>query len=192
MIAEEDRKVYQTLRANGYSMSECNKWWAPYRQSNTPSQEKKTYRGSIPYIPGVSDRIRSILKASDIHVGMKPSSTLKNLLVKKRPAPPTELGIVYQLPCSTDGCNWTYVGESSRSLPERKREHMRAVREMDVLRSEVAKHATECSHEIGFSEMKTIDKETNWRKRIVKESWWTKTLSSCNRTKHTISNFWFK
>lgn len=192
-IPREENKVYETLRANGYSAAECLKWWTPsYKQSIDGQKRKEEFRGSIPHVPGVSERIRNILRKADIHVGMKPTSTLRQLLVKKRPVPATELGIIYQLPCSSAGCSWSYVGESSRTLDERKKEHIKSVRELDVMRSEVAQHALDFSHSVDFDRMKVIDRESNWRKRVIKEAWWTKRLSSSNRTKHSISNFWFQ
>ena len=70
-IPEEEQKVFKTLRANGYSVSDCKKWWIPnYRPATKEVKEKKVYSGSIPHIPGVSERIRNILKKENILVGI--------------------------------------------------------------------------------------------------------------------------
>jgi len=68
---------------------------------------------------------------------------------------------------------------------------MKAVREIDVLRSEVAQHAANSAHTIDFGKMKIIDREVNWRKRLVKEAWWTRKFNSANRTKFNLSDSWF-
>lgn len=70
-IPEEEQKVFKTLRANGYSVSDSKKWWIPnYRPATKEVKEKKVYSGSIPHIPGVSERIRNILKKENILVGI--------------------------------------------------------------------------------------------------------------------------
>ena len=149
---------------------------------------KTTFQGSIPYIPGVSEKIKNVLQEVGVSVGMKPMSTLRALLVRKRPAPPEQLGVVYSIPGSQ--CNWKYVGESGRTLEERKKEHARAIRTLDVTRSEVAQHAHEADHRVELEKMKLIDKELNWRKRVIKEALWSKQLSSSNRTKFSLSDGW--
>ena len=192
-IPREENKIYETLRANGYSAVECIKWWTPsYQRSIGSDRAKKIFCGSIPYIPRISEKIRNVLRKADIHVGMRPTFTLRQALVRKRPVPATELGIIYQLPCSSEGCSWSYVGESSRTLDERKKEHIKSVRELDTMRSEVAQHVHSHSHSVDFDGMKVIDRENNRRKRVVKEAWWTKRLSSSNRTKHNISGLWIQ
>ena len=61
---------------------------------------------------------------------------------------------------------------------------------MDVGRSEIARHAAETGHPINFDDMKVVDRETNWRRRIVKEAIWTKKVASQNKVKYDIGELW--
>ena len=94
------------------------------------------------------------------------------MLVRKRPADPLVHGAVYNITC-TD-CSWNYVGETGRTIEERRKEHLRMVKELDTQRSEVARHVAEDGHRVKLEDMKIIEKEPNWKRRIVKEALWTK------------------
>ena len=61
---------------------------------------------------------------------------------------------------------------------------------MDVLRSVVAEHALEKGHPIGFDRAVVLEKEPEWRKRLVKEALWTNKLGSANRVKHSLGVRW--
>ena len=98
------------------------------------------------------------------------------------------LGSIYNIECST--CAWNYVGETGRTIEERKKEHLQAVRQMDVQRSDVARHAIEDGHDVDVKGMHLIEKEKNWKKRVIKEALWTKKLRSNNKVKHDLGQVW--
>ena len=189
-LGGEKSQLVNSLRFNGYTESECKKWWAHSRPDNSAKPAKAKFRGSLPYIRGVSEKICDILHGIGINAGVKPSSTLRSCLVHKRPHRATELGVVYQLTCAEDGCDWSYVGESGRTLEERRREHRRNVQNIDVERSEVARHVHDFQHQVDFMNMSVLDRERLWKKRIIKEAIWSRKLSSSNRTKFSISHQW--
>ena len=68
-------------------------------------------------------------------------------------------------PCAD--CSWHYEGETGRTVEERRKEHLRAITDLDVQRSEVARHAIEDGHTIKIDNMKIVEKEL--RSRIGKE-----------------------
>ena len=107
--------------------------------------------------------------------------------IQKRPIPSKSFGVVYHLPCLEENCQWSYVGESGRSMEERRKEHMRAVKDVDVQRSEVARHVFESHHQVDFKNMTVVDREPTWRKRIVKEALWTRKYKAFNHVKHSQS-----
>ena len=121
-------------------------------------------------------------------MAMKPTRTLRSLLVKKRPAPSKTFGVVYVIKCSD--CSWNYVGETGRSLQERQKEHSRAIRDMDVDRSEIARHAVETGHRVDPMAAAVVDKDSDWRRRVIKEAVWTKKLGGSNHVKHDIGAVW--
>ena len=120
---------------------------------------------------------------------MRPQRTLRSLLVRKRPERAQVLGCVYRLDCSC--CPWSYVGETGRPLSERMKEHRRSWKELDVQRSEVARHSAETGHTPDFQEAHVLEREPNWRSRIVKEALWTRRLDSSNAVKHDLGSSWF-
>lgn len=76
-----------------------------------------------------------------------------------------------------------YVGEARRTLIERCKEHKKSICNMDVERSEIARHAHENDYRINLSGMKLIEKDClRWRRRI---SWEQKTFQlQQSRTQH--------
>ena len=108
--------------------------------------------------------------------------------MKKRPEGPRVLGSVYAIDRSQ--YSWCYIGESGRVIQERWKEHHRAVRELDVQRSEVARHSAESNHDVDVAGMRILEKESNWRKRVVKEAIWMKRLQGSNKIKHELGDAW--
>ena len=84
----------------------------------------------------------------------------------------------------------SYVGETGRSLQERQKEHARAIRDMDIDRSEIAKHMMETGHRVDPQAASIIDRESDWRRRVAKEAFWTRNLGSKNKVKHDIGTSW--
>lgn len=70
------------------------------------------------------------------------------------------------------------------------KEHRRAIRELDVERSEIARHVFESDNAVDVSKVGIIDKEAQWRRRVVKEAIWSKRLASSNRTKFSLGDLW--
>ena len=175
--------------SNGYSSIECDRGWLSVSRDDEV-EEQNLPRHSIPYVRGLSEKLTSILREVNVRTSMKPSTTLRSLLVHKRPEPAKILGSVYKLPCGEEGCSWVYAGETSRPVEERLKEHAKSIKSMDVQRSEVAKHAVSSGHPIRVKNATVIDRESSWSKRIVKESLWTHKLHSENKVKHTLSDVW--
>ena len=84
----------------------------------------------------------------------------------------------------------SHAGETGRPLEERKKEHVRTVRELDVDRSELAEHVHETDHKTSFDDMHCLEREDSWKRRITKEALWTRTVKSANRTKTDIGRFY--
>ncbi|KAL9963448.1 hypothetical protein ACROYT_G026959, partial [Oculina patagonica] len=87
------------------------------------TQENPKAYTSIPYVKGVSERVRRILSRENIKTAFKPVRTLGNIFKKPKDRPNKERlkGIVYKVTCRT--CSFAYVGESKRSWKSRGAEH---------------------------------------------------------------------
>ena len=58
--------------------------------------------------------------------------------------------------------------------------------EIGVQWSEVMPYAVENGHLVEMQDMAVIDRESNWRKWIVKEALWTRNLTRSNKIMHEI------
>ena len=182
--------VKGALVSNGYGESEVSGVLSSLRMSPANSIGQPKVSGSIPFVPGISNVIKSKLVGFGVNIALKPASTLRSLLVRKRPSPALCLGSVYRIECGQHNCGFSYVGESSRPIDKRKSEHVRMIRELDVDRSELAKHVATSGHRIDIDSLSVVDRERSWKRRIVKESLWTKHFRSSNRTKIDLGSFY--
>ena len=100
----------------------------------------------------------------------KPINTIRDILRKPKDRPEKDAvpGVVYKIPCSS--CEKAYIGQTSRSLKSRLKEHVRAVAIHDQ-NSLLAKHCAETQHEFDFKETQIIDREKQWHKRLFLEAW---------------------
>lgn len=81
--------------------------------------------------------------------------TLHSLLtrVKNKPAKEKVKGVIYRVHCS---CGYTYVGETSRTLEIRLKEHKRTVR-TDQSNNGIAVHANKTWHSILWDSAEVLD-----------------------------------
>ena len=138
-------------------------------------------------MPKLYESIKGILTKFNLTTGYKPIRTLKQELMKKRPEQAKQHGVVYKIECGE--CDWKYVGESSRSVEERVEEHKRNVRKFDT-HSEISNHIVNEDHQFNWSSKKILDKESNYKSRVVKEAIWSRHHRSGNKVKFILSNAW--
>lgn len=93
--------------------------------------------------------------------------------------------LVYSIPCKD--CEKVYIGETSRMKDTRMKEHEAKIRTLSS-DSKLVEHILNDKHCFDFSNTGTLAYESNWRKRIIKESILTnRTLGkSINETKHNL------
>ena len=83
---------------------------------------------SVPYFPGLSESFKKIFKYTPVQVCFKGVNTLKSILMhpKDRISNDQKKDLVYHWECKADGCNSSYIGETSRALGERVKEHSKS------------------------------------------------------------------
>lgn len=138
---------------------------------------------SLPYIKGLTEPLKRLLKSYDIRVATKPLSTLQQLFPSPKDRPPSErqTNVVYQINCSD--CSWSYIGETGRAFITRKKEHIKNI-EKHKAGSNIANHAWSHDHKIDFINCKIIDK-ASYRHRKTLESWHTELITNAdNNSKH--------
>ena len=141
---------------------------------------------SIPFVKGVSERIKRICAKSGIRVYFRANRTLGSLLSNIRPKrdPHDTKGVIYQIPCLD--CDRSYIGETGRTLKTRLTEHRRNCRNGDVQRSGVAQHSIEDDHRIDWKESVVIDREMNLYRRRVKEALYIRKFPNFNQDQGLI------
>ena len=113
----------------------------------------------IPYVPNTSEAIRRVLKGFNIRTAFQATNTLKrNLVHPKDPIDPNNrTDLVYKIPC--EDCQIVYIGQTSRQLQVRKKEHQRCtnikINNQQRLRqlerdSAIALHSIAEGHNINF------------------------------------------
>ena len=102
---------------------------------------------------------------------MKPCRTLRQILV--HPKDPITMdqssGVVYEIPCGD--CQHEYVGQTDRNFACRLKEHRRAFKNTDDIRSAVAEHAFNTGHSIDWGNARVIDMCHHHHTRLLLESW---------------------
>ena len=138
------------------------------RARTTGDSKPKKHPVVIPYIKGVSEKLRAAFNQFGVPAYFKPANTLRQLLV--RPKDPVEkervVGPVYHISC--EDCDANYIGETERSLKARFSEHRRP----STSSSEVSRHIhSDCpDHSISIDTTDILSVEPRWFERGVKEA----------------------
>ena len=127
----------------------------------------------IPYVAGMSEKLRRIFKKHHIPVCFKPNNTLRQQLVHpKDPTPKHKMNnIVYAVQCSEE-CSELYIGETKQQLHQRMAQHRRA--KASGQDSAVYLHLKDKGHSFEDSQVRILDREEDWFKRGVKEAIYVK------------------
>ncbi|KAI8501991.1 hypothetical protein Bbelb_204030 [Branchiostoma belcheri] len=140
-------------------------------QKCKPLTNKNKANITIPYVQGVSEKLRRIFQNFNIATYFKPHSTLRQRLVhpKDRPHKGTKANVIYRLKCEEPNCNNTYIGETSRPLKVRYKEHCRP--SANGYSSAIFHHLQHNQgHSFKLESTDVLDRETRWWERGVKEA----------------------
>ncbi len=99
-------------------------------------------------------------------IGKSSRNKLREILVKPKDKTPMEQqsGVVYQLKC--DNCDKMYIGETSRRLGTRYKEHTAGRHSRTV----VGEHLDGTGHNCSLKEAKILDKEDQVSRRRIMEA----------------------
>ena len=171
ILAKEMEHLNRVLCYNNYPQWLIDKWGKsdkhdPIIHSETGVEIQKHFYISVPYFPGLSESYKKIFKYTPIQVCVKGVNTLKSLLMhpKDKISTDQEKDIVYHWECQADGCNSSYIGETSRVLGKRIKEHSKSKM------SAILKHCKDFHHLLpSISDFSTIDKDPSQITREAKE-----------------------
>ena len=140
----ESSKIKDTLQSNGFPTPIYSNTFFSKTTQNRNSSNNYTTFVSIPYLQGVSEPIKRVLSQVGIKVALKPYFTLSSVFRKPKDVicDKKKCGLVYEIPCRD--CDAVYVGETARSLSTRKKEHVKAVKEMNLQKSALCQYIETC------------------------------------------------
>ena len=100
--AQEKKEVTTALKENGYPTGFIHRHSCPPRPRPPADDARPRTSVTLPYIGGLTEAIRWILRPLEIQVVFCPLITLRQLLVHpKDPVPMEERkGVVYSVPCT--------------------------------------------------------------------------------------------
>ena len=151
---EEEKKIVDVLKENGYPSSFTLKHSRPTRHRQEADVRRPRTTVTLPYMHGLSEALRWILTQLNIKVVFHPLSTLHHMLV--HPKDPVSLdqqkGVVYSIPCN--GCPKVYIGQTGRTLRHQLAEHQWVLKNGDVAASALAEHTLEASCETSACSVK--------------------------------------
>ena len=159
-------KIQDTLQSNGFPTTICsNKLF-----SKTTQNRNYTTFVSIPYVQGVYEPIKRVLAQVGVEVTLKPYFTLSPVfrIPKDVICDEKKCGLVYEIPCRD--CDAVYVGETGRSLSTRKKEHVKAVKEMNLQKSALCQHIATCDYFIAWNDTYNLKIEPHYRKHHIAKS----------------------
>ena len=134
-------------------------------ETNPPTDTTRR-RIILPY-NNTAVKAQQVLRYSNIDVITRTSRTVKNLIKPSSTSPNETTAGIYSIPCQT--CPKSYIGETSRNIETRIREHKYSLRTNDQQNACVS-HRDEQNHEMNFDESRLIIQENDKRTRKLLES----------------------
>ena len=123
----------------------------------------------LPYVAGVSERIRKVCRDFNIRMVLMSGPTLRSLLTKvKDPLPTTkQSNVVYEVPST---CGKVYIGETKRRLETRLKENKDACTRCLTDKSAIAEHAWANNHPINWANTKILQRANRTMELVMKEA----------------------
>ena len=123
---QEIPRVKQTLILKGYKSAfvdtVCTRKYTASKDTDTVYNRPRGFT-CLPFVKGISEKVKYIQNRSGICTAFKPVRTLENVFrkPKNRPDETRIKAIVYKFKCKS--CNFTYVGGTKRCWCSRWLEH---------------------------------------------------------------------
>ncbi|XP_063625255.1 uncharacterized protein LOC134796991 [Cydia splendana] len=123
-IDNELAHVQEALRKNGYLQKIPRTTRKKERHPEVSRQP-----AFLPYVKGITDKVGSVLKKFSIKTVYTPLSKVASLLRSPKDVIPYQNPGVYKIECS---CGSAYIGQTKRSVQERVKEHIAAVKNRHI------------------------------------------------------------
>jgi hypothetical protein len=124
---------------------------------------------AFPYIKGITDSITSLIDKSQFSVGYRCINKLDKIVkaYKDKNQLIANNNVVYNISCKD--CDASYVGQTKRQLGTRLKEHKNNFKLEPSKHSVVTEHILEYNHSFDWDNVRILDTESNYRKRLISE-----------------------
>ena len=131
--------------------------------------EVETKYFTIPYIKNFTDRFIGITKKLDCKLSFSCKNKLNSIIKTGKDVLNNcdKCDVVYHLKCGN--CDANYVGQTRRKLMTRIKEHKKDVDKRAGQLSVISQHKIEFNHEFLWDDVKILDVERSYNKRLVSE-----------------------
>lgn len=184
-LESELAHVQEVLKRNGYrgSLRQRSK-----RKDRTPDVERLP--AFMPYVKGVTDKVGTVLKKYSIKTVYSPHSKVVKHLRTPKDVIPLQTPGVYKVDCS---CGSSYIGQTKRTISERVKEHIAAVKNRQTNKSAIAEHLLEAgsNHWIELHQPQVLSTDRHYYSRVVREAVEIKKYKNFNREDgYRLSTAW--
>ena len=146
----------------------------------------------VPYYKGLNESLKKVCSNHGVQVYFKGGTTIKNLLKAPKDQDPIQKkkrkksGVIYRYKCDRMEYDEEYIGESSRTLGERFREHQKAP-------PPIYDHFNISGHNVTIDNFSIVGREDQNLIRTIKESLYIRVNNpSLNRNicKYHLPHIW--
>ena len=137
--------------------------------NRTPSRDgDKSINIVLPYIKKFSEKLNSKMKKTNIKIVNRGYNTLANSIIKTgkdKLANNKQSSLIYKIECKN--CDKVYIGQTHRYLEKRIKEHKSNINSENP--SVINEHVKTNNHFMNWDEVKILDKEKHYYKRLTSE-----------------------
>ena len=139
----------------------------PNENSNSDLDQRMIV--SLPWVPGLSPKLRKTFRKSNVKAVFKSSANLKTILTMKNKTKLPDLSNpgVYKIDCK---CSKSYVGETKLKVSTRVNQHKKTIDDEKWESSGVSQHAKDCNMGFKWDDIKNIKAEERTFDRKVREA----------------------
>lgn len=176
-LQSELSHVQEVLKRNGYRVDRRH----PRRGYQT-RRDFDVGRQPVfmPYVKGITDKVGTALRRYSIKTVYTPLSRIATQLRTAKDVIPYQTPGVYKIDCS---CGSSYIGQTKRTIAERVKEHIAAVKNRQTNKSAIAEHLLDSgpNHWIELHKPKILSTDRHFYPRIVREAIEIKKYRNFNR-----------
>lgn len=187
-----DSLIRDLLLRNDYPLRLINRLMNRYCHRNSSTTENRTIVGSettafksfsLPYVPNASRLIaKSITNVCDnVRVAFRNTNNVSCLYSKLKDKLPLEeaTNVVYHINCVDCNNKKCYIGTTGQKVHKRMKQHKDDVANNKPKRSALAYHAITNDHKFDFDNLRILERERKYQKRMLLEELHIKSSRNC-------------